>query len=142
LKPFNKLVGRVLLGLKPLPLRARDFKPNKTLLLVYTLALRSVFTCNCCRDFMCGFLLLTDVNECMSYECSDKGTHTQNMLTQILIHIHQKTKIVLEVSAKIASVNGSLACRRVQSSNTQNNRGSGCPGARSPRVKVPQGLTG
>jgi hypothetical protein len=35
LKPFNKLAGRVLLGLKPLALRACGFKPNKTLLLVY-----------------------------------------------------------------------------------------------------------
>jgi hypothetical protein len=33
LKPFKKLAGRVL-GLKPLALRARGFKPNKTLLLV------------------------------------------------------------------------------------------------------------
>ena len=33
LKPFKKLAGRVLLGLKPLALRARGFKPNKTLLL-------------------------------------------------------------------------------------------------------------
>jgi hypothetical protein len=32
LKPFKKLAGRVLLGLK---LRARGFKPNKTLLLVF-----------------------------------------------------------------------------------------------------------
>jgi hypothetical protein len=32
LKPFKKLAGRVLLGLKPL---ARGFKPNKTLLLVF-----------------------------------------------------------------------------------------------------------
>ena len=31
LKPFKKLAGRVLLGLKPLALRARGFKPNKTL---------------------------------------------------------------------------------------------------------------
>ena len=30
LKPFKKLAGRVLLGLKPL-----GFKPNKTLLLVF-----------------------------------------------------------------------------------------------------------
>jgi hypothetical protein len=29
LKPFKKLAGRVLLGLKPLALRARGFKPNK-----------------------------------------------------------------------------------------------------------------
>ena len=29
LKPFKKLAGRVLLGLKPLALRARSFKPNK-----------------------------------------------------------------------------------------------------------------
>jgi hypothetical protein len=35
LKPFKKLVDRVLLGLKPLALRARGFKPNKTLLLVF-----------------------------------------------------------------------------------------------------------
>jgi hypothetical protein len=35
LKPFKKLAGRVLLGLKPLALRARVFKPNKTLLLVF-----------------------------------------------------------------------------------------------------------
>ena len=33
LKPFNqKLAGLFLLGLKPLALRARGFKPNKTLL--------------------------------------------------------------------------------------------------------------
>jgi hypothetical protein len=32
LKPFKKLAGRVLLGLKPLALRARGFKPNTTLL--------------------------------------------------------------------------------------------------------------
>ena len=36
LKPFKKLAGRVLLGLKPLALRARGFNPaNKTLLLVF-----------------------------------------------------------------------------------------------------------
>ena len=36
LKPFKKLAGRrVLLDLKPLALRARGFKPNKTLLLVF-----------------------------------------------------------------------------------------------------------
>jgi hypothetical protein len=36
LKPFKKLAGRVLLlGLKPLALRARGLKPNKTLLLVF-----------------------------------------------------------------------------------------------------------
>ena len=35
LKPFKKLAGRVLLGLKPLALRVRGFKPNKTLLLVF-----------------------------------------------------------------------------------------------------------
>jgi hypothetical protein len=39
LKPFKKLAGRVLLGLKPglkpLALRARGFKPNKTFLLVF-----------------------------------------------------------------------------------------------------------
>ena len=35
LKPFKKLAGRVLLGLKPLALRTHGFKPNKTLLLVF-----------------------------------------------------------------------------------------------------------
>jgi hypothetical protein len=35
LKPFKKLAGRVLLRLKPLALRARGLKPNKTLLLVF-----------------------------------------------------------------------------------------------------------
>ena len=35
LKSFKKLAGRVLLVLKPLALRARGFKPNKTLLLVF-----------------------------------------------------------------------------------------------------------
>jgi hypothetical protein len=35
LKPFKKLAGRGLLGLKPPALRARGFKPNKTLLLVF-----------------------------------------------------------------------------------------------------------
>jgi hypothetical protein len=35
LKKIKKLAGRVLLGLKPLALRARGFKPNKTLLLVF-----------------------------------------------------------------------------------------------------------
>ena len=35
LKPFKKLAGRVFLGLKPLELRARGFKPYKTLLLVF-----------------------------------------------------------------------------------------------------------
>ena len=34
-KSFKKLAVRVLLGLKPLALRARGFKPNKTLLLVF-----------------------------------------------------------------------------------------------------------
>jgi hypothetical protein len=35
LKSFKKRAGRVLLSLKPLALRARGFKPNKTLLLVF-----------------------------------------------------------------------------------------------------------
>jgi hypothetical protein len=35
LKSFKKLAGRVLLGVKQLALRARGFKPNKTLLLVF-----------------------------------------------------------------------------------------------------------
>ena len=35
LKPFKKLAGLVLLGLKPLALRARGFKPKIQLLLVF-----------------------------------------------------------------------------------------------------------
>ena len=40
--------------------------------------LRPVYTCNFCCDFRCDFLLM-DVNEWMSYECSDEGTYTQNI---------------------------------------------------------------
>jgi hypothetical protein len=42
LKPFKKLAGRVLLGLKPLALRARGFKPNKTLVLLFLLSVPAV----------------------------------------------------------------------------------------------------
>ena len=35
LKPFNKLAARVLSDPKPLGLRSRGFKSDKTLLLVY-----------------------------------------------------------------------------------------------------------
>ena len=42
LKPFKKLAGRVLLGLKPLALRARGFKPNKTLLLVFKIVHKNI----------------------------------------------------------------------------------------------------
>jgi hypothetical protein len=37
--------------------------------------LRPICTCNFC----CDFLLLMHVNEWMSYECLDEGTHTQNI---------------------------------------------------------------
>jgi hypothetical protein len=37
--------------------------------------LKPVYTC---CDFRCDFLLL-DVNEWMSYECSDEGAYTQNI---------------------------------------------------------------
>ena len=43
------------------------------------LFLRPFHTCNFCCDFRCDFLLLMDVNEWMSYECSDEGTCTQNI---------------------------------------------------------------
>ena len=81
---------------------------NKTLNEVY----RPVYTCNFGCDFRCDFLLLTDVNEWMSYECSDEGTSVRHILrtflTYLLVHIHQKEKIALEIAGKIASVNGPL----------------------------------
>ena len=43
--------------------------------------LRLVYTCNICCDFRCDFLLLMDVNEWISYECSDEGTCTPNICT-------------------------------------------------------------
>jgi hypothetical protein len=53
-----------------------------------------------------------DVNEWMSYECSDEGASARHILgkfiTCLLVHIHQE-KIPLKIAAKIASVNGPLA---------------------------------
>jgi hypothetical protein len=53
-----------------------------------------------------------DVNEWMSYKCSDEGTSVRHIprtfITYLLIHMHQKKKIALEIAAKIASVNGPL----------------------------------
>jgi hypothetical protein len=43
LKPFKKLAGRVLLGLKPIAVRARGFKPNKTLLLFFYIVHKMLF---------------------------------------------------------------------------------------------------
>ena len=74
--------------------------------------IRPGYTCNFCYDFKCDFLLLMDVNEWMSYECSDKGRSVKHIyilrtfITYLLVHIHQKKKIALEMAAKIASVNG------------------------------------
>jgi hypothetical protein len=36
-------------------------------------------TCNFYCDFRCDFLLLMDVNEWISYECSDEGPCTSNI---------------------------------------------------------------
>jgi hypothetical protein len=51
-----------------------------------------------------------DVNEWMSYECSDEGTSVIHILgtfiTYSLVHMHQKKKIAQEIEEKIASVNG------------------------------------
>jgi hypothetical protein len=50
-----------------------------------------------------------DVNEWISYECSDEGTCTPNIRnSSILVHMHQKKKIALEISVKNGSVNGPL----------------------------------
>ena len=42
--------------------------------------------------FCCDFLLLIDVIEWMSYECSLEGTYTQHFHDSPLVHIHQKKK--------------------------------------------------
>jgi hypothetical protein len=51
-----------------------------------------------------------DVNKWMNYECSDEGTSVVHILRtfiiHLLIHMHQKRKIALEIAAKIARVNG------------------------------------
>jgi hypothetical protein len=51
-----------------------------------------------------------DVNVWMSYDCSEEGTSVRHVLrtfmTYLLVHIHQKEKIALEIAGKIASVNG------------------------------------
>ena len=53
-----------------------------------------------------------DVNEWMSYECLDEGSSVRHVLrafiTYLLVHIHQKKKIALEIAAKIASINRPL----------------------------------
>jgi hypothetical protein len=53
-----------------------------------------------------------DVNDWMSQECSDEGTYTlRTFIIYLLVHIHQKEKIALEIAAKIASVNRPLSIR-------------------------------
>jgi hypothetical protein len=53
-----------------------------------------------------------DVNDWMSYECSDEGislnSKVQHIITHLLVSMHQKKKIVPKIAAKIASVNGPL----------------------------------
>ena len=52
----------------------------------------------------CDFLLVVDMNEWIRYDCSDEGIHIlRTFVTHLLVHIHQKTKIALEIAAKIAS---------------------------------------
>jgi hypothetical protein len=59
-------------------------------------------------NFCCDFLLLTNVNDWMSYECSDEGISlnckVQNIITHLLVSMYQKKKITVEIAAKIASV--------------------------------------
>jgi hypothetical protein len=46
-----------------------------------------------------------DVNEWTSYECSDEAIHVlRAFVTNLLVHMHQKEKIALEIAAKFASV--------------------------------------
>ena len=47
-----------------------------------------------------------DVNEWMSYECSDEGTHTQNIRNSSTRSHASEEEIALEITAKISSVNG------------------------------------
>jgi hypothetical protein len=50
-----------------------------------------------------------DVNEWMSYECSGEGISVRHILrtfiTYLLVHMHQKKKITVEIGAEIAKVN-------------------------------------
>jgi hypothetical protein len=64
-----------------------------------------------------------DVNEWISYECSDEGTYIWYMqlrtfVTHLLVHMHQKEKITLEIAAKIIKTlmpqsNENKSCMRV-----------------------------
>jgi hypothetical protein len=51
-----------------------------------------------------------DVNVWMSYESSYEGASARHVLrtfmTYLLVHIHQKERIALEIAGKIACVNG------------------------------------
>ena len=45
--------------------------------------------------------------------CSDEGTHILiTFITHLLVYMHQKTIIALEIAAKIASVNGPIGIQR------------------------------
>ena len=62
---------------------------------------RFVYTCNFC----CDFLLLMDVKEWISYECSDEGIHIlRAFITHLLVHMHQKEKIALEITGENAGL--------------------------------------
>jgi hypothetical protein len=52
------------------------------------------------------FLLLMDVNEWISYECSDEGTCTSNIRNSCIYFVHMHQEKALEIAAEIASVNG------------------------------------
>ena len=50
-----------------------------------------------------------DVNEWISYECSDEGTYTRNIsYSSTRVHMQQNEKIAQEIAAKIAIVNGPI----------------------------------
>jgi hypothetical protein len=53
-------------------------------------------------------VLLLDVNERMSYECSDEGHILRTFMKYLLVHIDKKRKIALEIAANVANVNGPL----------------------------------
>jgi hypothetical protein len=59
------------------------------------------------------FLLLMHVNEWMPYEVQmrvHQWTYCmlRTFITYLLVHMHQKTKIALDIAAEIASINGPL----------------------------------
>jgi hypothetical protein len=77
------------------------------ILLMFSLCIIKVQFAICLCNFRCNFLLLIDVNEWTSCECSVRVHILRTFITYILVDMHQKTKIAkLEIAAKIVSVNG------------------------------------